>query len=147
MIWQRQSGSRGPVFPIHDLTHYAVETVLGYERGFYGLLAAGWEFGDFSAPWPHGPIPCEAREAELVVGLFETERRMGGGWSAIELREQGKTYAAAQKPGRQRIEMPALADEQVEKIHALQKDVLGRWSATKVGETLELVFRERGAAA
>ena len=72
---------------------------------------------------------------------------MGGGWSAIELREQGRTYAAAQKPGRQRIEMPALADEQLEKIHALQKEVLRRWSATKVGETLELVFGERGAAA
>ena len=25
-------------FPLHDLTHYAVETVLGFRRGFYGLL-------------------------------------------------------------------------------------------------------------
>lgn len=111
VIWQRQSGQRGLVFPTHDLTHYAVETVLGYEHGFYGLLSAGWEFGDFSAPWPRGPIPAEAREVELVVGLFEVERRMGGGWTAAELRAQGELYAASQKPGRQ-VAMPALTDEE-----------------------------------
>ncbi len=140
VIWQRQSGQRGLVFPTHDLTHYVVETVLGYQHGFYGLLAGGWEFGDFSAPWPRGVIPLAAREAELVVGIFETERRMGGGWSGAELREQGKTFAAAQKPGRPHADMPALTDEQVEKIHALQEEVLARWAATKQGETLELVF-------
>lgn len=41
VTWQRQDGARGAFFPLHNLTHYAVETVLGYQRGFWGLLAEG----------------------------------------------------------------------------------------------------------
>ena len=83
--WQRQLGATGAVMPAHDLTHYAVESVLGYRRAFYGLVADGWDIDDFAAPYPRGPIPEEAREAEMVVGVFDTERMMGGNWSpAIE---------------------------------------------------------------
>lgn len=139
VIWQRQSGSRGLVFPPHDLTHFAVESVLGYAQGFYGLLAAGWEFGDFAAPWPRGPIPAEAREVELLVGLFEVERRMGGGWTAAQLQEQAKLYAAAQKPGRE-VAVRQLTEGEVARIHAVLHDLLARWSATRPGETLELEF-------
>ena len=38
---QRQKGSLGLVFPPHDLTHFAIETELGYTGGFYGLVADG----------------------------------------------------------------------------------------------------------
>jgi hypothetical protein len=41
--WQRQTGAQGRFFPRHDLTRYAVETVLGHRRGFYGLVAEGWD--------------------------------------------------------------------------------------------------------
>jgi len=33
VTWQRQDGLQGRFFPLHDLTHYAVETVLDF-RGF-----------------------------------------------------------------------------------------------------------------
>ncbi len=137
LIWQRQFGSRGLVFPAHDLTHFAVETVLESVNGFYGLLAAGWEFGDFAAPWPRGPIPAEARAVELLVGLFEVERRNGGGWTAAQLNEQAKMYSASQKPGRE-VALRELSDDEVARIHAVLQDLLERWSATKPGETLEL---------
>src|SRR2546430_9090725 len=32
VTWQRQNGQQGRFFPLHDLTHYAVETVLGHTR-------------------------------------------------------------------------------------------------------------------
>lgn len=73
--WQRQRGGYGLVFPSHDLTHFAVESTLGYAHGFYGLIADGWDIDDFAAPWPRGPISHEALEAELIVGFFDTERR------------------------------------------------------------------------
>ena len=41
-IWQKQSGAHATFFPLHDLTHYAVESVLAIGDAFYGLLAAGW---------------------------------------------------------------------------------------------------------
>lgn len=139
VIWQRHSGSRGVVFPAHDLTHFAVESVLGYAQGFYGLLAAGWEFGDFAAPWPRGPIPAEAREVEALVGLFEVERRMGAKWTAAQLNEQAKLYAVAQKPSRQ-ITVRELTEDEVHRVHIALYDLLKRWSATKPDEVLQLEF-------
>lgn len=147
VIWQRQPGQRGLVFPMHDLTHYAVETVLGSRQGFFGLLAAGWEFGDFAAPWPRGPIPAEARDVEVLVGLFESERRMGGGWTSAELRAQGELYAAAQRSAGKVATMPELSDENAVRIHALLEKLLARWAATRPGETLEFAFDCRGATA
>lgn len=141
IVWQRQGGSLGLVFPTHDLTHYAVETVLGYRRAFYGLLDSGWEFSDFAAPWPRGPVPDEARVAELIVSLFETERRMGLSWSADELREQAKLYIAAQTSrGKTAPLLPEVSNEQIGRIRRLLAELLARWAATRVEESLDLTF-------
>ena len=48
--WQRTLGATGAFLPSHDLTHYAVETLLGHTRGFYGLVADGWDLDSFAAP-------------------------------------------------------------------------------------------------
>jgi hypothetical protein len=53
-------------FPLHDLTHYAVETVLGFRRGFYGLVANGWDFADSA----RRELPDDAGSAELVASLL-----------------------------------------------------------------------------
>jgi hypothetical protein len=68
--WQRTRGATGAFFPPHDLTHYAVETVLGHRRGFYGLVAEGWDLGDFGAPWPRGRLD-DADPSELIVGFLD----------------------------------------------------------------------------
>ena len=44
-----QHDKTGGFFAVHDLTHYAVETTLNHKRGFYGLVAEGWDLGDFGA--------------------------------------------------------------------------------------------------
>ena len=62
VTWQRQGGKLGAVFPPHDLTHFAVETTLGYRHAFFGLVADGWEIADFAAPWPRGRVPDDATE-------------------------------------------------------------------------------------
>ncbi|HEY5060709.1 MAG TPA: hypothetical protein VII52_04185, partial [Gemmatimonadaceae bacterium] len=46
--WQQQNGKLGRFFPLHDLTHYAVESVLGFRNAFYGLVASGWDLADFA---------------------------------------------------------------------------------------------------
>lgn len=40
VTWQRHEGRQPAFFPLHDLIHYAVESELGFHRGFYGLVAA-----------------------------------------------------------------------------------------------------------
>ena len=39
--WQRQTPEQAAFFVRHDLTHYAVETILHHRKGFYGLIADG----------------------------------------------------------------------------------------------------------
>lgn len=145
--WQRQRGSLGLVFPPHDLTHYAVETTLGYRHGFYGLIADGWEISDFAKPWPRGPIPLEAQEVELIVGFFDTERRSFTQMTEAEFNDHAERYLAARrstKPG-SLGSAPRLTAEQLDAVRGCRADVLGRWGTLEPGETLELPFARRAA--
>ena len=139
MTWQRQRGSAAAFFPRHDLTHYAVESVLGYRRGFYGLLADGWNIGDFGAPWPRGPIPEDADPAEIIVGLLDAERASmaGGGspWTAAELSQQAAVFYDARGLD---ARPPVVTDEQLLAIRTLLAKLFAQWDALAAGECLEI---------
>ncbi|HTI64674.1 MAG TPA: hypothetical protein VL524_14195 [Gemmatimonadaceae bacterium] len=75
--WQRQAGQLGRFFPLHDLTHYAVETTLGFRRAFFGLLAEGWDLSDFGRTSSKDLQRGEAGLAEVIVGFFDLERVTG----------------------------------------------------------------------
>ena len=139
VTWQRQEGTAGRFFPMHDLTHYAVETVLGHRRGFYGLIAEGWDLTDFGAPWPKGPLPADAEPAELIVGFLDVERASGGEWSAAEF----NAHAAAHSATRGGPSTCALTDEHLACIRARRQELLVRWRALKPGEALELEYSRR----
>lgn len=143
--WQRQNGSLGMVFPPHDLTHYAVETTLGYASGFYGLIAQGWDIGDFAKPWPRGPIPVEAQEVELIVGFFDTERRSLTRLTEAEFNDHANRYVAARRSlkGGSLGAAPRLTVAQIEAVRTVREDLLGRWRALGPGEAFELEFRIR----
>lgn len=143
VTWQRQKGQLGIVFPPHDITHFAVETSLGYDRAFYGLVADGWEIADFAAPWPRGPIPREAREVELIVGFFDSERRSGQRWTTNEFNAHAVTFVSAGKFV-DRLTPPVLTDDDIARIRAARDEILARWFATTSGNAIELAF-ERGA--
>src|SRR6476659_9963737 len=72
--WQKNGDRTSTFFPLHDLTHFAVESTLRCKRGFYGLLAEGWNITDFGHPWPRGRIPADAEPAEVIVGCLDRER-------------------------------------------------------------------------
>ena len=132
MTWQRQTGPQGAFFPLHDLTHYAVETELGLEQAFFGLVAAGWGFDDFGHPWPRGPVPGEAGRAELIVGFLDTERAAGAAWTAGEFNEG----AARHEHGAD----VRLTDTELHRIRTTRHALFDRWRALPPGETLELSF-------
>ena len=132
VTWQRQSGIHGRFFPIHDLTHYAVETILGHRRGFYGLVAEGWDVTDFGAPWPKGRIPPDADPSELIVGFLDAERAAGVEWPATDLNDMLRMHNAA--AGWQ------VSQGRLNDIRAMRRDLLQRWDALPAGETLELGF-------
>jgi len=136
VTWQRQDGQQGRFFPLHDLTHYAVETVLRYPRGFYGLVAKGWDFSDFGRPWPRGPLPSEALASELLVGFLDGERAAGVEWSASELNEAAATYFAQHEvDGGCNI-----TDDDIRNVRDARRELFAQWAALPSGGTLELRF-------
>jgi hypothetical protein len=124
VTWQQQNGLQGRFFPLHDLTHYAVETVLDL-RGFFSLVAEGWDFGDFGKPWPRGPLPAEAHAVEQVVGFLDTERASGREWAAADL-QLAATYS--------------VSEEDLGRVRHARHGLFARWTALPAGDTLELHF-------
>ncbi len=140
--WQRQNGSLGQFFPPHDLTHYAVETTLGYRSGFYGLIAQGWNIDDFAKPFPRGPIPVEALEVELIVSFFETERRSLTRMTEAEFNDHAERYQAARQSKRPGAlgSAPRLSESQIDAVRERRSELLRRWSELGPGEAMELPF-------
>jgi hypothetical protein len=134
--WQKRTGPSAHFFAVHDLTHYAVETVLGFRRAFYGLVAEGWDLTDFGTPWRRGPLPDEAVPAEVIVGCFDTQRAAGERLTA----EQCNTSAAAYFAAAGRSSPVALTEDDLTRVRDRLSELVWRWHALADDETLELEF-------
>jgi hypothetical protein len=134
--WQRQDDQRAAFFPLHDLTHYAVESELGFARGFYGLIAAGWDIADTTGKSVRGPLPDEAIEVEYIVSAFSAERAGGTAATAAEFNELATTFASAKgmPPPRR------LTDQDLAKVRSRFDELAMKWRALSRGATLELAF-------
>ena len=124
VTWQKQA-KHGAHFALHDLTHFAVETGLGYRLGFFGLIAAGWDIEETGGKGAHGPVPPEALEVEKLVGVFDLERANG----ALLTMEQFNEYAP--RP---------LTEAELHRVRSLRSSLFSRWCAVQPGEALDLQF-------
>lgn len=136
VTWQRNDRGRGRFFIIHDLTHYAVETVLGHRQGFWGLVADGWNLTDFGAPWPRGALPVDLDPSELIVGFLDGERAGGVTWTAAELNDKAAAYFASHGVAA----TLTLTDRELDEIRSRTRELADRWALLPQGETLELEF-------
>lgn len=137
VTWQRQDGRLGEFFPLHDLTHYAVETVLGFKQAFYGLVAAGWDIASFELPGTAARLPDEAKIGELIVGFFDVERATGEGGNAADFKWKIDTYFDEHG---QPAPPFSISDEQLTAIRERRARLFEKWRALPAGETLELRF-------
>ncbi|HEY3279823.1 MAG TPA: hypothetical protein VGJ83_04865 [Gemmatimonadales bacterium] len=71
--WAREH----PFFPVHDLTHCAVESVFGFTEAFFGLVAAGRSIDATGT----AALPVEAHRPPRVAGVPARHRRGAGGGS------------------------------------------------------------------
>jgi hypothetical protein len=124
VTWQKLP-KHGAHFALHDLTHYAVETALGYRRGFFGLIAEGWEVEDTTGKGARGPLPAEALEVERIVGLFDSERGSGGLWTVDEFN------AFSPRP---------LSEADILRVRSVRGELFRRWSGVATGQKLELTI-------
>ena len=133
----RADGSRTwarvhPFFPTHDLTHAAVESVLGYTEAFFGLVASGWELDAFAEPGAASRLPREALWAEHLVGLVERQ----------VAHEAHALYEAlcASLQSHALMPPPPLDQPTYEQLLRLRTTLLDRWDRLAPGDTLRVAF-------
>jgi hypothetical protein len=136
IVYQRQTAAQAGFFTRHDLTHYAVETVLHHRKGFYGLLADGWDFEDFSSKWDKRKYPADADPSELIVGFFDAEHRGDRPWSAAEFNDFARQFMEERGASWNVV----LTDEHLRRIRETLADLEKRWDAVAPGGILELLF-------
>lgn len=116
----------------HDITHYVVETTLGYSEAFYGLLASGKDISWFAEPdLASGGIkkprpPEQAMQAEILVGALQgmkSDEEFFAHFPAT-FRELG-------------VAVPEITSEQVKSIREQVKELVQRWQGSKEGVTVE----------
>ena len=138
VTWQTQQPPNARFFPFHDLTHFAVETTLGLRRGFFGLIADGWDIADTGGKGARGPIPREAVLVEHLVGLFDRERDGATPrFTAAELHEQLVMRA---REGGFPLPEPALSEEALRAVRSRIGELHRAWRETAAGETLVLEY-------
>jgi len=125
-----------PFFPVHDLTHCAVESVLGFNEAFFGLIAAGWNIDDFEKPVARRRMPFQAVVAEHVVGVFDRERALPEPLTAVEFNET----VLASLPSAERGGFQQLTEAQLARVRELRSSLEARWYALPLGDTLEVKF-------
>lgn len=129
VVWQKQNERHAAFFSLHDLTHLAVETALGYRRGFFGLIAEGWDFEDTTGKGARGPLPPEAGEVEQIVGMFDAERGSGTIWTLEEFNEFGEVQ-----------KLRPLTAEEIARVKKRRSELFQQWFGVAPGATLELQY-------
>lgn len=133
----RTWGKEHPFFPVHDLTHYAVECVLGFDEAFFGLIAKGWSIDDFAQPGASKRVPFQAIVAEHVVGVFDRERALPQPLTAAEFNET----VVASLPAEPRATFTRLSEKQLSQVRALRAEWEAHWHSLAPGETMEVEFQ------
>lgn len=128
VTWQKQN-KHAAHFALHDLTHYAVETTLGYRLGFFGLIAAGWDVEDTTGKGARGALPMEAVEVEQIVGLFDAERGSGSLWTPEEFNQFAPRTLTA-----------PLTANNILGVRAARAGLFRKWAEVNPGQKLELTF-------
>ena len=124
VTWQKQT-RHAAHFALHDLTHFAVESTLGYRNGFFGLVSGGWDVDDTSGKGARGPLPPEALEVERIVGLFDSERASAAHYSTGDFNQFSPC---------------ALSSADIQRVRALRAELFEKWRSVTPGESLKLTF-------
>lgn len=148
---ERADGSRassrfphkGPI--PHDFVHYAVESELGFERGFWGLVESGHRPEDVQniakasghASAKRAQVPAAdfvtAIQAERIVEAFEADH-----WSGGTGDPSGIIHMANAGCEQSLVPLPGLDEPTVTRIRSQIYDFAERWRALGPGEGIAL---------
>jgi hypothetical protein len=133
--WQHQQ----PGIPVHDLTHFAVESTLGLKNAFYGLLAQGWDISRLVDKDVRSILPVEGLWTEFVVGLVQTERLSNEPFSAGEFNEM-----LEREKGNHSLKFDRqVTGNELGKIRETFATLFFQWRSLQPGEEITLHFDSR----
>jgi hypothetical protein len=139
----------------HDLAHYAIETTLGYQQAFFGLIASGRTIESFEEKNERNraayPLEPEAGWAEYLAGALQASRASDVPFDAATVLEHMKTHVesrmqkgasmfTATRSGGPFPYPEDLTDERLNAVRILWENLLDRWYAVPPDGHLELEF-------
>ncbi|MEO8171808.1 MAG: hypothetical protein ABI581_01950 [Sediminibacterium sp.] len=123
-------------FVRHDLSHYAIESIMQYRTAFNGMLNNGMDIKDFEDKEKRARIPItdEACYAENFSNLFLTEILQGefDDFNAVQ-QDSFNGMNTQFKP-------LTLGEEKITGIRNYLRRLLQQWNELPAGETMELTF-------
>jgi hypothetical protein len=131
-------------FAPHDLMHYSVETTLGYYEAFFGLMASGWSFKNFTRhddPDHRHPPPL-AHVAENIVAVLSMHMReaLVDDPEILSVLTEEINKDLASYMSRSTVCPPILTEGQIATIYRRFEGLFCRRKAVPIGEHLELAF-------
>jgi hypothetical protein len=130
--WSRQSQ---PYLSLHDLAHYCVESTLGMQNGFYGLVAEGWDITTFADKTKAKDIPAEAIWVEHAVSMLMLHTSQGP-LSAAEF----NAAIAQEAVVRGEHFLRPITQPELDAMTSLLSELHYRWRKLAPGERIELTF-------
>lgn len=126
-----------PSFVGHDLAHYVVESTLGLENSFFGLIRSGWEISEFETRHnTRAGFPMEAIQTEFIVNLLLLEIAQG------QIFDQFNTILQTNCESKGVSPPSPIAKDQLVAIREALYDYLQQWRRLPLGGKLILMFSE-----
>ena len=122
-------------FIIHDLSHFAVETLMPLKNAFFGMVAAGTDISDFDLPKDQRKFELteEALFAEQLVNMLTIEYSEGKMDNFIEI------FNSINEPGSNKeLYIDGLMLDNIRNFISL---LMQQWNLLPERETMTLTFQ------
>ena len=123
-------------FILHDLCHFAAETVLKFGSGFFGMLAAGTDITEFDLPKEQRTVEltAEAIFTEHLVNLLVIDYTQGKMDNLIEV------FYSIHDGDIDTVLLQQLSEDKLEEIRVKYAEFMKQWKILPVNQTLSLMF-------
>ena len=123
-------------FVHHDLSHYAIEKILGYKTAFMGMLNNGMEINDFENQEKRKQIAIteEAVYAENMANLFLMETAQGN------FEDFNKILQDSFRPMHKNLSAPILTEKEIFCVRKYLKQLITEWKELPAGERIYLDY-------
>ena len=125
-------------FPLHDMTHFVVETTLGISNAFYSLVRDGWDITEFAVKGNAAKIPPQANLVEALVSRLQQELMPGTEFTTDSYNEE----VVAVLEGIGNPERRHVTDQELVEMRTRLRELMSRWRALESGGSIELSFPE-----